>query len=56
MLVVDCAQAGDGTVEWMRENNVVLEVDYQTAVRWGTVGRGIEVQAIFLVTQQRGKQ
>jgi hypothetical protein len=39
MLVVDCARKGDGTSEWMEENNVAMEVDYQTAVRWDAVGR-----------------
>jgi hypothetical protein len=43
MLVVDCARpAGtDGAAEWMDDENVAMEVDYETAVRWGTVGRGI---------------
>ena len=40
MLVVDCACPGDGTTEWMIENNVALEIDYQTALRWDRVGQG----------------
>lgn len=46
MLVVDCAQIGDGTVEWMENNGVLLEVGYPTAERWETVGRGVEVEVI----------
>jgi len=44
MLIVDCAmpRGTDGAAEWMEENNVAMEVDYQTAVRWGTVGRGVK--------------
>lgn len=30
----------------MTANNVILEVDHATAVRWGTVRAGIEVQVI----------
>ena len=42
-LVTDCS--GDvETSEWMARNNIVVEVDHETAVRWGTVGRGIAVQ------------
>ena len=41
MLIVDCARPGDGAAEWMEENNVAMEVDYETAERWGTLGRGI---------------
>ena len=44
MLVVDCARpAGtDGAAEWMIKNDVAMEVDYETAVRWGTIGKGIK--------------
>ncbi len=42
-LVVDCS--GDiATTDWMRRNNIIVEVDHDTAVRWETVGRGIAVQ------------
>ena len=50
-LVVDCAGRGDRRVSdglsghaWMTRYNVLVEVDYQTAVRWNTVGRGIRVE------------
>ena len=44
MLIVDCARPPDTDLayEWMEEENVAMEVDYQTAVRWGTVGKGIK--------------
>jgi hypothetical protein len=43
-LVADCAGIADGGLSWMLRNNIVVEVDYATAVRWGTVGRGIQVE------------
>ena len=42
--IVDCARPGDGSAAWMEENNIAMEVDYQSAVRWNTVGRGIKVK------------
>ena len=42
-LVTDCS--GDAeTTEWMQRNNIIIEIDYKTAERWETVGRGIAVQ------------
>jgi len=37
VLVTDCAarQNWDGTQEWMRANNILTELDYQTAARYG---------------------
>jgi hypothetical protein len=51
LLVADCAGSqlrADGLTggEWMRANGVLLEVDYRTAVRWNTVGRGIGVEVL----------
>ena len=44
-LVIDCSrpEGTDGTIEWMEKWNIAMEVDYETAVRWRTVGRGIYV-------------
>jgi hypothetical protein len=40
-LVVDCA--GDlSTRQWMQRNHISVEVDYETAVRWGVVGRAAQ--------------
>lgn len=49
-LVADCAgdhlrPDGLTAAEWMLTNDILLELDYQTAVRWHTVGRGIEIEA-----------
>jgi hypothetical protein len=44
--VVDCARSGDGSAEWMEENNILLEMDHRRAVELGTVGRGIRVEII----------
>jgi len=41
-LVVDCA--GPGAAGWMRRNNILVEVDFKTAVRWSTVGHGQRVE------------
>ena len=40
-LVVDCA--GDlSTRQWMQRYHISVEVDYETAVRWGVVGRAAQ--------------
>lgn len=46
-LVVDCAMlpGTDGAHEWMTENNIGVEVDYETALRWGTAGGGVKVES-----------
>ena len=49
-LVVDCAAHGDGTREWMDENNVIAEIDGETAKRWGVVGRGFNVEMMMFQT------
>jgi len=50
-LVTDCAShsggspnAGESSYEWMRRNNILYEIDYETALRWNTVGRLSTVQ------------
>jgi hypothetical protein len=43
-LAADCAGYADGGYSWMKRNGIIVEVDYNTAVRWGTVGRGIRVE------------
>lgn len=45
MLVVDCS-GDEATSKWMKDNNIVIEVGYETAVRWGVVGEGVEVEVI----------
>ena len=45
-LVVDCAGIADGGLAWMKRSGVLYEVDYQTAVRWDTVGRGIKIEVM----------
>jgi len=42
-LVVDCS-GHVSTTEWLTENNIAVEVDYQTAVRWNAVGERIQVE------------
>ncbi|MFA5401430.1 MAG: hypothetical protein WC359_13355 [Dehalococcoidia bacterium] len=45
-LVVDCA--GDATTRaWMRRNNIIVEVDFATAHRWRTVGRGAQIERVL---------
>lgn len=44
-LVVDCA--GDAaTRAWMERNGILVEVDAQTAQRWGVVGRGAQIEVV----------
>lgn len=50
-LVTDCASGSDSRTydglsgaQWMVKYNVLIEVDYNTAVRWRTVGRMIPVE------------
>ena len=43
-LVADCAGIADGGFDWMRRNNILFEVDYETSKRWNTVGRLIQVE------------
>jgi len=46
-LVADCS--GDQrTSDWMARNNILVEVDYATALRWETVGYGIAVEMLQL--------
>jgi len=42
-LVTDCSGHA-ATTAWMRNNNIPVEVDHETARRWGTVGRGMRVE------------
>lgn len=51
LLVIDCAGVKDGALDWMLRGNVVLEMDYETAVAWDTVGRGLRVN-VYSVTQE----
>jgi hypothetical protein len=53
MLVVDCAGIQDGGYDWMVRNGIVAEIDYESAVAWGTVGRGIRVDILKYVTASR---
>jgi len=44
-LVADCA--GDTeTIEWMKANNVLIEVGHETAKEWNAVGKGIKIEVI----------
>ena len=47
-LVVDCS-GHSTTSDWMKRNNIIMEVDYNTAVRWDTVGKGIPVEMAIKV-------
>ena len=45
-LITDCAMpfGTDGAAEWMVRYNVQVEVDYETALRWGTVGTIVKAE------------
>jgi len=44
--VIDCAMPGDGTEEWMEENEILLEMGYEEARGLGMVGRGVDMEMI----------
>lgn len=56
MLVADCAKrdGSDGTRTWMTENNVLLELDYPTAVAWKGLRGGISIDVVWDCTSQCG--
>jgi hypothetical protein len=51
-LVADCASKNDRQSDtdprsgwqWMVSQNILVEVDFQTAARWQTIGRGIRIE------------
>lgn len=51
-LVVDCAGRSDRQSDtdprsgrqWMLDNNILVEIDHQSALRWGCVGRGKRIE------------
>ena len=45
-LAVDCAGIADGGYAWMVNSGIIAEIDYASALRWDTVGYGIEVEMI----------
>jgi len=49
-LVVDCAAGDDGTIEWMDRNNIIAEIDGETAKRWDVVGTGFNVEMMRFKT------
>jgi len=53
-LAADCAGLADGGYSWMKRGNILAEVDYATALRWGTVGRGIRVEMMRAPVERRG--
>lgn len=47
-LIVDCS-GHQSTSTWMQRNAILCEIDYNTAVRWATLGYGIKVRELQLV-------
>ena len=47
-LIVDCS-GHKSTSDWMKRNTILCEVDYNTAIRWATLGYGIKVRELQLV-------
>lgn len=43
-LVADCGGIADGGQAWMLRNNVLVEIDWETAVRWDVQGRAAEIE------------
>jgi hypothetical protein len=49
--VVDCAskkldRGNESTYNWMLRNNILVEIDFETAQRWETIGRLIQIEMI----------
>lgn len=44
-IAADCSGSAT-TSAWMVRNNILVEVDYKTALRWRTVGRGIKIELL----------
>ena len=50
-LVTDCA--GPDAVNWMLRNNIIAELDYRTAKRYRTIGRGIKIELAVMRRRRR---
>ena len=46
-LVADCSGHSE-TSAWMERNNILVEFGYNAAKRYGTIGRGIEIELMLL--------
>jgi len=46
LMIADCSGHQE-TTNWMKRNNIIMEVGYETALRWGVVGRGAKVSIIY---------
>jgi hypothetical protein len=44
-MVADCS-GHKSTTSWMLRDSILFEIDYNTAVRWATVGRGAPVSIV----------
>ena len=52
-LVADCAGIADGGLHWMQTNNIAGEVDYNTAMREGCLGKQISVYTLKTITSRK---
>lgn len=46
VIIFDCA-AADGTLAWMAENNIILELGYYLARDLGVLGRGVRGELAY---------
>lgn len=53
-LAVDCAGYSDGGYQWMLDGGIIAEIDYDSAIRWGVVGRGVRVEMRRMLDEHRG--
>ena len=54
-LVADCAGIADGGLSWMQTNNIAGEVDYDTAMREGCLGKQISIYTFKTITLRKYK-
>ena len=58
-LIADCAGKYDGALDWMLRYNIVVEIDYNSVLRWSEllgknmVGRGIKVELAVETERKR---
>jgi len=52
-LVADCAGIADGGLSWMQTNNIAGEVDNDTAMREGCLGKQISVYTLRTITSRK---
>lgn len=43
-LAVDCGGVADGGQQWMLRNGILVEIDYNSAIRWNVLHRAVKIE------------